>query len=342
MTPGTTSDLEPLIENASPTASLAAALEQEALVCGGHGLDPHHFERALFGGAREFLLRPGKAFRARLVETCFALTADGAHRLPRAALETIELLHGGSLIVDDIQDDAEERRGGPALHRTLGMPRALNVGNWLYFVALSKLDDVDLDPSRSLAATRAAHRCLVRCHEGQALDLTLRIAELKRAEVACVARTTSELKTGALMGLAARLGALVGRATQDDVEALSAFGERCGVVLQMLDDLGSFLAAERLEKGLEDLRGQRVNWVWAWAVESLDEITYKQLTRQTARREALAEVRQRLAQAVEARGRVAIRAALSDALHRLEPRFGERPAFVGLSAELGRLEKSYG
>ena len=342
MTPNTTSDLEPLVEAALPTAGLAAALEQEALECGGHGLDAQHFERALFAGAREFLLRPGKGFRARLVETSFALTGGCAARLPRAALEAIELLHGGSLIVDDIQDDAEERRGGPALHRSLGVPRALNVGNWLYFVALSKLDDIGLDPSRALAATRAAHRCLVRCHEGQALDLTLRIAELKRAEVAGVARTTSELKTGALMGFAARLGALVGRATQEDAELLSRFGESCGVVLQMLDDLGSFVAAERGEKGLEDLRGQRVNWVWAWAVESLDEITYKQLTKQTARGEVLAEVRQRLAQAVEERGRNAIRRSLGEALHRLEHRFGERPAFVNLSAELARLEKSYG
>jgi len=342
MTPGTTSDLEPIIEEASPTAGLAAALDQEALECGRHGLEAHHFERALFTGAREFLLRPGKAFRARLVETCFALTGGEADRLPREALEAIELLHGGSLIVDDIQDNAEERRGGPALHRTLGVPRALNVGNWLYFVALSKLDGVGLDPTHALAATRAAHRCLVRCHEGQALDLTLRIAELKRAEVAGVARTTSELKTGALMGFAARLGALAGGATQEDAEALSRFGESCGVVLQMLDDLGSFVAIERQEKGLEDLRGQRVNWVWAWAVESLDEITYKQLTRQTARGEVLVEVRQRLAQAVEARGRDAIRLSLSDALNRLELRFGERPAFVGLSAELARLKKSYG
>ena len=82
----------------------------------------------------------------------------------------------------------------------MGMPRALNVGNWLYFVALSKLDELDFEPVRALSTTRAAHRCFLRCHEGQALDLTLRISELKRAEVSAVARTTSQLKTGALRG----------------------------------------------------------------------------------------------------------------------------------------------
>ena len=88
------------------------------------------------------------------------------------------------------------------------MPRALNVGNWLYFVALSKLDELDFDPSRALATTRAAHRCFLRCHEGQALDLTLRIAELKRAEVSARGAHHESAQDGALMSFAARLGAL--------------------------------------------------------------------------------------------------------------------------------------
>lgn len=330
-------------EASSGTApSIAHAIDPEVLACARFGLEPHHFERALFAGAREFLSRPGKAFRARMVEASFALAGGDPLRVPRAALEAIELLHGGSLIVDDIQDDAEERRGAPALHRTMGMPRALNVGNWLYFVALGKLDELTFDPARALETMRAAHRCFLCCHEGQALDLSLRIGELKRSEVSAVARTTSQLKTGALMSFAARLGALAGDAGPGGVETLARFGEQTGVVLQMLDDLGSFVAPGRQDKALEDLRGQRVNWVWAWAVECVDEVTYKQLTKQTARGENLADVRQRVAQAVEPLGRERIRGALREALHRLEQTFGQRSALLGLSAELSRLEQSYG
>ena len=335
------------------TAITADALEAEAHACAGVGLDTQHFERALFAGAREFLARPGKAFRARLVETSFALAGGDLQQLPTAALEAIELLHAGSLIVDDIQDNADERRGAPALHRIVGMPRALNVGNWLYFVALSKLDELALDPLRTLETHRAAHRCFLRCHEGQALDLTLAIGELKRAEVGSVARTTSQLKTGALMSFAARLGALVADAAPADAETLAQFGEQAGVALQMLDDLGAFVATARQEKALEDLRGQRVNWVWAWAVEGLDEVTYRQLAKQTARGENLLEVRQRLAQAVEPLGRERSRGSLRAALHGLEQALfcsraeppastAQRSAFLGLSAELARLEQSYG
>jgi geranylgeranyl pyrophosphate synthase len=353
--PENTKPSEPSVPRAPEAAlrPIASALEPEARACSSLGIEPHHFERALFAGAREFLSRPGKAFRARLVETSFALAGGEPERLPRAALEAIELLHAGSLIVEDIQDDAEERRGSPALHRTLGMPRALNVGNWLYFVALDKLDELSFDPVRALETTRAANRCLLRCHEGQALDLTLRIAELKRAEVAAVALTTSQLKTGALMSFAARLGALAAdvnsvevetstQAREQQMDVLGQFGEQTGVVLQMLDDLGSFVASPRQEKALEDLRGQRVNWVWAWAVECLDEVTYKQLSKQTARGENLPEVRQRLAHAVERLGRERIGLSLANALRSLEQVFGQRAAFLGISAELARLEQSYG
>ncbi|MDB4987061.1 MAG: Polyprenyl synthetase, partial [Myxococcaceae bacterium] len=135
--------MRPLLRDgldAPSCSSLDAVLKNHHDLGGDHGIDPEHLERALYGAAREFLGRPGKAFRTRLIEGCFALLAQDGERVPAAAVETIELLHGGSLIVDDIQDDALTRRGSPALHQLIGTPRALNTGNWLYFVALARLD----------------------------------------------------------------------------------------------------------------------------------------------------------------------------------------------------------
>lgn len=325
-----------------PRAVIAVDDAARALAREEYGLDLAHFERALLGDARQFLQRPGKAFRARLIETSFLLAGGPAARLPRASLEAIELLHAGSLIVDDIQDEAETRRGAPALHRQIGVARALNVGNWLYFIALSKLDELDLPERRARELTRAAHLCLVRCHEGQALDLTVRIGDVKRSEVHAIARTTTELKTGALMGFAARLGATVAGAEEAKVQALVRFGERMGSALQMLDDLGSFVSSERQHKALEDLRGQRVSWVWAWASETLDEVSYRQLTQKAARAEQLDEVLQRLAGEVERVGRLRIQAALQRCLEELRATFGSTPVLEALVAELSRLEKSYG
>lgn len=306
-----------------------------------HGLEPTLLERALVGDARAFLARPGKAFRARLIETSYAL-AGGLGSVPLAAIEAVELLHGGSLIVDDIQDDAEVRRGAPALHRLIGTPRALNTGNWLYFVALARLDALPLEASRGNDLGRAAHRCLVQCHEGQALDLALRVGDVRRLELPAVVRAISALKTGALTGFAARLGAVTAGAPQRVETALAGFGRKVGIALQMLDDLGSFVSPERHHKALEDLRGERVGWTWAWASEVLDAVRYKQLVRLLEQRSELDALRARLAEASEPLGRARVREALEDAEGELTRVFAPSHALDAVHLELLRLEKSYG
>lgn len=321
---------------------LALTLDAEERALCVHELDPALFERSLLAPAREFLSRPGKAFRARFIEAVFALAGGARGRLPRASLEAIELLHGGSLIIDDIQDQALMRRGAPALHRQVGTGKAVNIGNWLYFVALSRLHDVELPPTQGWELLRAAHRCLVRCHEGQALDLGLSMAELKASELRAAAQTTSTLKTGALLGFAARLGAELACADSLQVAALERFGEQVGVALQMLDDLSSFTAEERRAKALEDLAGGRVNWIWVWAKESVDELSFRQLTRTLGKPEEHGELCVRLAEASGARGRCAVRAALDEALAELRANFGASAQLDHLTLELKRLEKSYG
>jgi geranylgeranyl pyrophosphate synthase len=299
-------------------------------------------ERHLLSHARDFLARPSKAFRARLIESCFVLAGGAPGSVPQACLDAIELLHGGSLIIDDIQDGSETRRGAPSLHRLVGTPQAINTGNWLYFVALSRLHELEVEPARGFSILRAAHACLVRCHEGQALDLGVRVSDVKGHELSIIARTTSALKTGALVGFAARLGAEVANAPADEVLALADFGERIGIALQMLDDLGSFAAPARRAKALEDLRLERVTWVWSWARETLDDMTFRMLARSLSRAEEHASLCERLAEASESLGRARARGAIEEACSLLRARFANRPALDGILTEVARLETSYG
>ena len=132
------------------------------------------WDQALNDPVKQFLSRSGKGIRPELVNELFRLSG-GTGDAPRAISEAIELLHAGSLIIDDIEDDSIERRGKPTLHREIGIPLALNAGNWMYFQAIDKLAT---SPFRS----RTRHRILARttrtirrCHEGQALDLSARV-----------------------------------------------------------------------------------------------------------------------------------------------------------------------
>jgi geranylgeranyl pyrophosphate synthase len=195
----------------------------------------------------------------------------------------VELLHAGSLIIDDIEDDSVQRRGRIALHRQVGVPLALNAGNWLYFWPLSLLGDLRLPLRVESELHRQVAHFIRRCHEGQALDLTARVGDLHPSEIPGVAQTISAWKTGSLMALAAALGAIAGEADATTVDALITFGERLGVGLQMQNDLSELTGAAGPLKHPEDLLHGRVTWPWAWAAERLPANVFDALQRRGAK-----------------------------------------------------------
>ena len=49
------------------------------------------------------------------------------------------MLHNASLLLDDIEDGSELRRGAPTAHKVFGEALTINSANYLYFVALEKV-----------------------------------------------------------------------------------------------------------------------------------------------------------------------------------------------------------
>ncbi len=290
---------------------------------------------ALVGPAGEMLARPGKDLRTRFVHAAWALAGGGPSEVPGALSRVIELLHTGSLIVDDVEDGAEARRGGLALHRIVGIPLAINTGSWMYFWALVELVQLGVP-----GALEAAVDTLARCHMGQALDLAARVDKIAMREVPALVAATTRLKTGALCRLATELAARAAGAPPPRIALLGAFGEQVGMALQMLDDLGAITS--RRGKADEDLRGARPTWAWAWLAEQGDPFAWSRLvgdlahvTRGEAEPAALAEA---LAERVAPIGRTRVRATLEAAVEAL-PATAERDA---IAAELHRMEGLYG
>jgi geranylgeranyl pyrophosphate synthase len=318
--------------------SVAAALGEPV------GRVPAHiWSHVLHGPLAEFLSRPGKEFRRRLVELGYRL-AGGRGEVPETLSLVVEILHAGSLIIDDIEDEATVRRGAPALHRVHGVPRALNAGNWLYFWPFALLARLGVEEAEELALSRLVSEVLLHSHYGQALDLGVRVTDLAPGEVAAVVETSTRLRTGALFELALGLGALHAHAAPDRVAALRRLGVRFGTALQMADDLGSLTAENRRHKGLEDIENQRPTWPWAWLVEESGPAGFtrcaSELTNLTepSARSAFGE---RLGEHVLSRGRAAITRQGRRALGGLRATFGESAAAVELAAEITRLERSF-
>jgi geranylgeranyl pyrophosphate synthase len=258
----------------------------------------------------------------------------------------VEALHTGSLIVDDIQDDSASRRGKRALHLLVGVPLALNAGNWLYFLPHRLLEDLRFEPGVELALRRAIDRSVLRCHYGQALDLGVRLAALSQAEVFDVVTLSTRLKTGSLLELAAEVGAIAGGAPRGLQAALANFGRRYGIALQMLDDLSGLYEPKRAQKGLEDLRNGGPTWPWAWLSQRLDEITFSRLQRQSEAVVAgelapdglAAQLRQKLGDAPQR----PVQQELASAFAALSAEVSDRRLLEPLRNEIERLEVSYG
>jgi geranylgeranyl diphosphate synthase type I len=235
------------------------------------------WQGTLYEPLREFLARPSKNLRARLVQHGWRLGGGRGPAPPDLCLLP-EILHSASLIVDDIQDGAHTRRGGPALHRLIGVERALNAANWLYFWPYALLPALALPAARQRRCTDLVTRALLDCHRGQALDLGVQVRALAPDAVQAVVAEQSRLKTGRLTALCTGLGAVAAGARADRVALLQQFGEQVGVALQILDDLTAVLLPARHDKAGEDLRCGRPTWAWALAARACSPDHYRTLT----------------------------------------------------------------
>lgn len=229
-------------------------------------------EKSLEKPLQDFYSRPRKEFRKQLVQIGYALfqgnaaiSAEDQQNLDRAG-EAIEALHTGSLIVDDIEDQSEWRRGAPTLHLRYGMPTALNAGNWLYFYAFERLRQVQFEGAqasdRKLMLYELTESILREAHCGQALDVGTDMADIPAPDCAEICRASLELKSGALMALALGLGAIVAGIDAQKLKQLVRRGIDFGVSLQMFDDLGNARVDQPTPKHLEDLKLRRPSFLW--------------------------------------------------------------------------------
>jgi geranylgeranyl pyrophosphate synthase len=217
--------------------------------------------------------QPGKGIRGQLVGLGYRLLSQSppsliATKQCRSCAEVVELIHAGSLIIDDIEDGSRMRRGHPALHVQYGMPVALNAGNWLYFFPFQLLRQTQLANDKLLYLYEHCHETLLRAHFGQAIDLGADIGAMTQARVSAACFASIRLKTGALMAFALMMGGVIADVPEKSLSILDDFGVELGMALQMFDDLGNLTGKREPSKKHEDLVLSRPSWIWAYAADS--------------------------------------------------------------------------
>ena len=173
---------------------------------------------------------PGKDVRSQLITAFNTWLKVPAEQLDVVA-DVVGMLHTASLMIDDIQDNAQLRRGIPVAHHVFGVASTINAANMAYFLALDKLRH--LEPAVLLVSIFAEE--LLHLHQGQGMDI------LFRDHVHCPTEQEYldmvQNKTGGLFRLAVRLMLALSPAPSSPHEAyLLPLVNALGIHFQLRDD----------------------------------------------------------------------------------------------------------
>lgn len=151
----------------------------------------------------------------------------------------LELIHTYSLIHDDLPalDNDDLRRGKPTCHKVFGEAIAILTGDALLTLAFEVLAGpeppaakINLRVIQELSRAIGTRAGMV---GGQVVDLEAEDGKVDASRLEYIHAS----KTGALIRMAVRSGALYGGAEGDDLNRVTAYGEKVGLAFQIADDL---------------------------------------------------------------------------------------------------------
>ena len=192
----------------------------------------------LHSAIRWSMFAGGKRFRPALVIATGEAFGASQAQLRRTAC-AFEMIHTYSLIHDDLpsMDDDDLRRGRPTCHVKFDEATAILAGDALQALAFQTIaeDEHLLDDVRGRVIAELARGAgtPVGMVSGQARDLE---AESKTVDADTLEQIHLE-KTGALIRAAARCGAIIGGAGEEELNAITHYATNLGLLFQITDDL---------------------------------------------------------------------------------------------------------
>jgi geranylgeranyl diphosphate synthase type II len=207
--------------------------------------------------ASDYPLRAGRSMRASFCMAAARAFGASIEDALRSAV-SLELLHSAFLIHDDVEDESEERRGRPSLHRLHGVPSAVNAGDALVVLGLRPLlaNRVTLGARVSWRILEEAERMARESVEGQATELKWRRDNSAALAEGDYLLMTLKKTCWYTTIYPSRVGALIGTRDGIDLDRFVRFGFFLGAAFQIQDDLLNLLGDhQRYGKELDgDLR----------------------------------------------------------------------------------------
>lgn len=207
------------------------------------GIHITQFVDTLIRPIREIADRGGKSWRSYAALACCDVVGGDSRRFVKW-LAMPELMHVGSLIVDDVEDKSGTRRGGCASHLIYGEPLAINAGTAAYFLGQKLLSDTEITSEQKVRLYDLYFQALRAAHGGQAIDidgLDAFVPEVVETGDGRLleqrVRAIHRLKTAVPAGVLSQMGALVGGGSEEQIEAVGRYMEAVGIAFQAIDDV---------------------------------------------------------------------------------------------------------
>ena len=240
--------------------------------------DPAAQTEMLSAPVWDLLARGGKHWRP--IFGLLLLDALGVSPGPYERMFSVigELVHNGSVIIDDIEDASLIRRGEPTVHVRYGVPAAINAGNLLYFLPLLTIAET---PELSIAQREAIYRIVferfIQAHFGQAQDLywsqdrARGMAFWNDPALGPLILQGYAFKTAAPVRAIADVACVIAEPGPSLQSTCVRLADSVGVAFQIVDDIKNFGSASALGKVVgEDLASGKVTYVLHTAVRRLE------------------------------------------------------------------------
>ena len=210
-------------------------------------------EEVLYQSMEYTLMGGGKRLRPILILATYKLFKSNIEAAMPYAV-AIEMIHNFSLIHDDLPgiDNDDFRHGKPTNHKQFNEATAILAGDGLlnqaYMVIIQDLENSNTnDISQKVKILKEFSKAIDKMIAGEYLDTELEGKQITQEDLNYI----HENKTGALLKISVRMGAILADCSEEQLRKLTNYAEKIGLAFQIKDDILS-------EEGDEKILGKPV------------------------------------------------------------------------------------
>ena len=198
-------------------------------------------EKVLNESIKYSLMAGGKRLRPILILATYALLSDKPYDICMPYAVAIEMVHNFSLIHDDLPgiDNDDFRHGKPTNHKQFNEATAILAGdsllNYAYIVISQDIQNTaDIDEKQlKIQIFNEFSKSVDKMIIGEYVDTEYEGKKITIEDLEYIHKN----KTGALLTLCVRMGAMLAKCSQEDLENLTKYSEKIGLAFQVKDDI---------------------------------------------------------------------------------------------------------